>query len=301
MNAPSPHSPLSSSRSNQALSPEGARAGRTELLLAQWSRGIAEIMGVLRKSGFEAAVLQAVKRLVDFDFVMSFAYAAGHPGSTHRGSAPRPVALGDTLSAARRKVIVQDYLRGPFVLDPFVQQALAGTRAGCFRLLDLAPDRFRQSEYYRAHYNLTGIREEIGFFFPMPGEAVGVLSLARWAEGPRLAPRELALLRLIEPALSALCAEHYAAQAPAEPAHAEPAPAKTTQFEAAYHQFGGKLLSEREREIVALVLQGHSTESIAGRLDISPGTVKIHRRNIYRKLGIGTQAGLFASFLRFVG
>ena len=71
-------------------------------------------------------------------------------------------------------------------------------------------------------------------------------------------------------------------------------------FTQAYQQFGGKLLSEREREIVALVLQGHSTESIAGRLDISPGTVKIHRRNIYRKLGIGTQAGLFASFLRFI-
>jgi DNA-binding CsgD family transcriptional regulator len=49
---------------------------------------------------------------------------------------------------------------------------------------------------------------------------------------------------------------------------------------------------------VSYVLQGHSTESIARHLDISPGTVKIHRKNIYRKLGISTQAQLFASFLR---
>jgi DNA-binding CsgD family transcriptional regulator len=120
-----------------------------------------------------------------------------------------------------------------------------------------------------------------------------VLSLARWAEAPRLARREMGVLRLIEPALGALAAEHYAPQHAAHDEH-------VSTYTQAYQQFGGKLLSEREREIVALVLQGHSTESIAGRLDISPGTVKIHRRNIYRKLGIGTQAELFASFLRFV-
>jgi DNA-binding CsgD family transcriptional regulator len=280
MNAEAPHRPLS---------PVGIPvrehnpAGRAELLLAQWSRGTAEIIAVLHKPGFEQAVLQAVRRLVDFCFVMTFAYAGPR----------RPMALGDTLTAQRRKLIVQDYLGGPYMLDPFVQQAVLGTRAGCFRLLDLAPDRFRQSEYYRLHYGLTGIREEVGFFFPMPGEAIGVLSLTRWDEAPRLARRELSVLRLIEPALGALCAEHYA------PKLGQPDDHPST-FTEAYQQFGGKLLSEREREIVALVLQGHSTESIAGRLDISPGTVKIHRRNIYRKLGIGTQAELFASFLRFV-
>jgi DNA-binding CsgD family transcriptional regulator len=282
MNAETPPRPLS------IVTPlDPSRAGKAELLLAQWSRGVAEIMPVLRKPGFEAAVLQAVRRLVDFCFVMSFGYAGPD----------RPSALGDTLTAQRRKLIVQDYLGGPYMLDPFVQQVAAGVRSGCFRLLDLAPDRFRQSEYYRLHYGLTGIREEVGFFFPMPGDGVGVLSMARWEDAPRLARREIGILKLIEPALGALCAEHYAAQAAPRLAVSEDSRPPFTQ---AYQQFGGKLLSEREREIVALVLQGHSTESIAGRLDISPGTVKIHRRNIYRKLGIGTQAGLFASFLRFI-
>lgn len=279
MNAETPPRPLST------VTPlEPSRAGKAELLLAQWSRGVAEIMPVLHKPGFEASVLQAVRRLVDFCFVMSFAYV-GHD---------RPKALGDTLTAQRRKLIVQDYLAGPYMLDPFVQQAAAGVRSGCFRLLDLAPDRFRQSEYHRLHYGLTGIREEVGFFFPMPGDGVGVLSMARWEEAPRLGRREIGILKLIEPALGALCAEHYASRAAPLLEDSRPP------FTQAYQQFGGKLLSEREREIVALVLQGHSTESIAGRLDISPGTVKIHRRNIYRKLGIGTQAGLFASFLRFI-
>ena len=268
MNAEPPHRSLTAV-TVVAEPHEANRAGQAALLLGQWSRGIAEIMPVLRRPGFEQAVLQAVRRLVDFDFVMTFAYAGPH----------RPTALGDTLTPARRKIIVQDYLAGPYMLDPFMQQAVTGVRIGCFRLLDRAPDRFRQSEYYRKHYGLTGIREEVGFFFPMPGEAVGVLSLARWVEAPRLASREMGILRLIEPALGALCAEHYATQITRR---LEPNGGRAGAFTAAYQQFGGKLLSEREREIVALVLQGHSTESIAGRLDISPGTVKIHRRNIYR-------------------
>jgi hypothetical protein len=33
------------------------------------------------------------------------------------------------------------------------------------------------------------------------------------------------------------------------------------------------------------------------QLSISPGTVKIHRKNIYRKMKVSTQAELFAAFL----
>jgi DNA-binding CsgD family transcriptional regulator len=71
---------------------------------------------------------------------------------------------------------------------------------------------------------------------------------------------------------------------------------RSAPFARAFERFG-KPLSARERQIVTLVLQGHSTESIARHLDISPGTVKIHRKNIYRKLAISTQAELFAAFL----
>jgi hypothetical protein len=48
-----------------------------------------------------------------------------------------------------------------------------------------------------------------------------------------------------------------------------------------------------------MILQGHSTQSIALHLDIAPGTVKIHRKNIYRKMQISTQAELFSVFMGF--
>ncbi|TIT57600.1 MAG: response regulator transcription factor, partial [Mesorhizobium sp.] len=42
------------------------------------------------------------------------------------------------------------------------------------------------------------------------------------------------------------------------------------------------------------------TESIARAMRIVPGTVKVHRRNIYRKLKIKSQAGLFARFVEII-
>ena len=35
-------------------------------------------------------------------------------------------------------------------------------------------------------------------------------------------------------------------------------------------------------------------------LGITPGTVKIHRKNIYAKLGISSQAELFNRFIRYI-
>jgi DNA-binding CsgD family transcriptional regulator len=60
-------------------------------------------------------------------------------------------------------------------------------------------------------------------------------------------------------------------------------------------------LTSRETAIVDLVLQGHSSESIGLKLNISTGTVKVHRRNVYRKLGISSQTQLLALYLKAFG
>jgi two-component system response regulator DesR len=45
------------------------------------------------------------------------------------------------------------------------------------------------------------------------------------------------------------------------------------------------LLSDREREILALVAEGATNKEIAGTLFLSPHTVKEHTSSLYRKLG----------------
>ncbi|WP_254690874.1 helix-turn-helix domain-containing protein [Shinella daejeonensis] len=56
-------------------------------------------------------------------------------------------------------------------------------------------------------------------------------------------------------------------------------------------------LTPREREIVAFILKGYSAEATGQVLEISTGTVRIHRRNIYAKLGISSQRELFSRFM----
>lgn len=57
-------------------------------------------------------------------------------------------------------------------------------------------------------------------------------------------------------------------------------------------------LTPRELQVVGLVLEGHSSESIASVLGISAGTVRIHRKNIYAKMRISSQRELFSIFVR---
>ena len=51
-------------------------------------------------------------------------------------------------------------------------------------------------------------------------------------------------------------------------------------------------LSAREREILQLVAEGHSSSDIGERLHVSPRTVETHRANLMRKLGLRTRTDL---------
>jgi DNA-binding NarL/FixJ family response regulator len=55
-------------------------------------------------------------------------------------------------------------------------------------------------------------------------------------------------------------------------------------------------LTDREREVLELVRQGHANKSIARRLDITERTVKAHVTHILQRLGVSdrTQAALWA-------
>lgn len=55
------------------------------------------------------------------------------------------------------------------------------------------------------------------------------------------------------------------------------------------------VLSARESEVLALIARGFSNKEIARELDISDGTVRVHVREVLRKLGVAnrTQAALF--------
>ncbi|MFZ1725348.1 MAG: helix-turn-helix transcriptional regulator [Albidovulum sp.] len=74
-----------------------------------------------------------------------------------------------------------------------------------------------------------------------------------------------------------------------------------TGIELSLQSFGKGVLTAREREVVEYSLKGHSAEATSRILGIAPGTVRIHRRNIYSKLGISSQGELFSRFIQTLG
>lgn len=51
-------------------------------------------------------------------------------------------------------------------------------------------------------------------------------------------------------------------------------------------------LSAREKQIVRLIAEAHSSKEIALILSISPATVDVHRRNLMRKIGVNKAADI---------
>ena len=122
-----------------------------------------------------------------------------------------------------------------------------------------------------------------------------VISLMRSGESSRFSAREFRILKGVAPIIISLAQRHW-----------EDVPKKfntgNTVDQAPIEDTVSTLFSQRitprETQVVAQVLEGHSSESIAKNLAISVGTVRIHRRNIYAKLQISSQQELFSMFFK---
>lgn len=57
-------------------------------------------------------------------------------------------------------------------------------------------------------------------------------------------------------------------------------------------------LTQRESEVLALIVSGRSNRAIAGQLTLSTETIKTHVRGIYRKLDVSDRAAAVATALR---
>lgn len=251
---------------------------------------IAAAIAAIGAEDLPPALVALLRAVTPYTYTVMFGYC---------GTA-RPLDLFDDFPAHRRKIFVTDYQDGPYLLDPFFLAASRPVPAGLYRIRDLAPDRFYQGEYFRSYYAQTGLAEEIGFFVALNGGATMVLSLMR-DERP-FSAKDMRALNGIKPVIEACVRRHWAqlherfsAQQPSQE-HLQDGRIKQS-----FQSFGEGLLTPREREIVEFTLKGHSAEATGQILNIAPGTVRIHRRNIYAKLRISSQGELFSLFIGALG
>ncbi len=256
-----------------------------KLQLQDWVAVSAKVVSDLGTPAFCPSLIDAIRRAVPFEFSVIFAY--------HKDL--RPLDIFDNFPSQKRRVMVDDYQEGPYLLDPFYLHSQAPTRSRLVRLKDLAPDRFYQAEYFRNYYVQTGLAEEIGFIVDV-GEGVSVV-ISAMRELKAFSAREFRDLQAIFPFVEAVSKRHWAGLLNEFSAAANAGPRLPQLIDDAFQRFGRNVLTPREAEVVEYVLKGHSAEATGKALGIASGTVRIHRRNIYGKLGVSSQGELFSSFI----
>jgi len=210
----------------------------------------------------------------------------------HRDRSPQ--RLVHRFHLEERTIPEDSYLRGPYALDPLYHMFLQGAGHGAYWLKECAPDDFFESEYYHQFYSRIGLSDEIDVLWRMDEDTALLYFLERGARNPTFQPADLAALDLVLPFVFAASARHH--QAKVAPV-LDSGDLMHRKVQTTIETFACSLLTRRERDVLFYMLRGYSSGMTAQRLATSEGTIKIHRKNIPRKLDIGSQAELFSLFI----
>lgn len=253
--------------------------------LAAWNQAAAAALTGTTPDAIGDALTAALRLVVEFDMIFIAALNRDAPPSV-----PYYSGVVEPETA---------YHQGPYLLDPFYNRFLAGGAEGCFRLSELAPEGFLRSEYFSSYYRHLEIGDELGLLTALNADSAAHVSLTRRRGRPRFSRRDSDWLAAAAPVAREAVRRMNADAAPraSDPGRADPA-AFHRGLRRAYESFGSSVLTERERDVVHLLLQGNSAKAIARALGISPDTARNHLKRIYPKLEVSSQAELFALFFR---
>lgn len=195
--------------------------------------------------------------------------------------------------------MIQVYLAGAYLLDPFYDLHVNNAPVGVYRLSDIAPDKFRRNQYFLEYYRNTTMIDEFAFVaYPAPNISLHVCLGRDSNSNKRFTVKDMAHAGRIAPLVISLTSGHWKdlmSQGGISNAGAGHNLIEATK------QAHGISLSPRQAEIAMLVLQGHSSVSIGLKLGISFQTVKVFRKQLYRKCKISSQAELFNLMLPILG
>lgn len=203
----------------------------------------------------------------------------------------KPIPLYADHTEDADKEALKLYLDVAYLLDPFYQLYREKGADQVVTLRQAAPDDFKRSEYYNKFYAAMRLKDECGLMVHIDGAGALFFSF-----GVRENGRAINAMRLKTalPLIASLVRRHWTVLSPQRP---DGSGRLAARLEAAFDDFGASVLSPRESEIVRLILKGHSSKAIAREFDNSPETIKVHRKRVYTKLGVGSQGELLSLFL----
>lgn len=248
-------------------------------------KALGETIGTAGSGEFYASMARYLRHCMDFDNIIVILY----------NGTERPVVAYSWIRGPDVfRYLERDYLPAAYILDPVYHFHLNQRRPGIYRLLDIAPDNFRRSRYFKWYYGRIGIIDEISVVLPVEDNTTITISMGRdGSSGQHFSARDEEGLRAHEPVIMPLLKKHWQAQEQPERQRLDSASIVDSLI-AAMRTHKNVTLTRRQAEVALLILQGHSSPSIGLHLGISTQTVKVFRKQLYRKCNISSQAELFS-------
>lgn len=241
-----------------------------------------------------ASIDSALRSILGFDMSCGYLFRFNHP----------PILIHNGYNKSVPEKTLNAYIRGGYLLDPFYVACINNHPAGLWRMRDLAPDSFFSSGFSISkdlHPCVSSehgtLIEEIGFIIPVQARVAIVYSMMRNLRNGAFLTGEMNALETLAPVINSLLELHCRLKHSDFYMGSESTEARSE--DAFVHILQGQL-TETQRYIAKLILQGHSNTSIAAVLNISEGTVKVHKHNIYQRLDISTNAELFRRFINYL-
>ncbi|WP_420547621.1 response regulator transcription factor [Curvivirga sp.] len=210
----------------------------------------------------------------------------------------RPIPVYDNCPPEEYDIYTARYLKGPYKLDPVWQycQQQDTPISKSYTMDDFHTVSFKKSKFYQDYYVQTEVIDEVGFICILEDNRALTLSMVRRRNQRLFSRADMEFLLAYEKIVIAMLKSHWRVLSRKLSSESHTRNINDI-LDTGLETFAKSILTSKEQKVVTLILQGNDNKNIAHLMDITIGTVKNHRKAIYRKLDITTYAELFSLFL----
>lgn len=246
---------------------------------------IAGAVDAIGTPAFDDRLLAAVNGVVRVDHLTVLTY------SSNEGL--QQLCVASRVDAVGVRSLTRDYVAQHHRLDPNFAELRRQTRSRKIEVRRHDPRRLKARAYQRRFYTTAGIVDKVSYLWRSSG-IVYYVNLYRTTRAGHYAKEEVRRLEAAARLVASLVRLHGG----------------RTRVEAAFAAGNasglmerlvgllGERLTSREQAVLVNILMGLRTEGIALQLGVQEESIKTFRKRAYAKLGISSQAELFARCLR---
>lgn len=252
-------------------------------MFLEWNRGLSSLMGERYSPEFPNQMMQVLVDIVPTDDPLAlFVFVKGQ----------KPSIIFDHMPVGEQKERYDKYIEYFYMLDPCYRESKENRVNGYCHFAKLVEEGFAESEVFRSHYK-RNIIDEMGFVIRLDGESFVNISAVR-IEKPVFQQEEKSFYRSVEPLVSRLVRDNLSFNVDRFSGGTD---SKHQYMEKVLESFGRNILTDKEYEVMQLLLRGHSMKFMAERLHRSIDSIKKYHSSIYQKLNISSQRELMPLFI----